>query len=119
LRSVSSRRPSRDEVASILRVVTPDKAFHFYMRIGEPLGKSASSLAELGDMLRELDSASVQFHLERGDFESWVRMLGDVRLANQVGSLRGKSAAPDRLRDSVGTAVRQRVAQLRKIAGLK
>lgn len=115
---MSGKRPSRDEAAKILRTVTPEKAFYFYRGIGQPLGSVSKSLVEFADMVKEVDSSSVRFHLERGDFEIWFRMLGDQSLASQVGSLRGRNVSAEELRARVSSTVGTRVSQLQRTAGL-
>ena len=107
---------SKDEAARALRTVTPDKAFYFYREIGQPLGAASKSLDEFATIVKSIDPSSVRFHVERGDFESWFRMLGDGSLAGQVAALRGKNISPDELRGRVSSMVRTRVDQLHKIA---
>ncbi len=114
---VSGRKLSKDEAIKTLRTVTPDKAFHFYKEIAKPLGSSSKSLAEFAEMVKGIDASSVKFHIERGDFESWFKMLGDYLLASQVASMRGRYISPEELRAKVSSTVRSRVSQLQKIAG--
>lgn len=109
----------RDKVADALRTVTPDEAFYFYREIGQPLGAISRSLSEFATTLESVDPSSVRFHVERGDFENWFRMLGDKSLAGQVAVLRSKNISPDELKERVSSIVNMRVAQLQKIAGLK
>jgi len=66
-----------------------------------------------------IDPSAVKFHIERGDFESWFRMLGDKLLADQVAALRGKNISPVELREKVSSMVRTRVDQLHVIADSK
>ncbi len=109
----------RDEATNALRTVTPDKAFYFYREIGQPLGASSKSLGEFAAIVKGIDPSSIRFHVERGDFESWFRMLGDKSLAGPVAALRGKNISPDELRGKVSSMVRTRVDLLHKIAGSK
>ena len=113
---MSARTNRRTEAVSLLRTVTPDEAFRFYREIGQPLGPSAKSLGEFAALVKGIDPHSVKFHAERGDFESWFRMLGDKSLADQVGSLRGKNIPPDELRGMVSSTVVKRLDELRKVA---
>jgi hypothetical protein len=115
--SVKTNR--RDEAVSLLRTVASDKAFRFYREVGQPLGVSSKSLSEFATVVKGIESSSVRFHLERGDLESWFRMLGDKSLADQVGALRGKNISPDELRGKVSSIVETRVDELRKIANSK
>ena len=67
-------------------------------------------------MVKGVDPSSIRFHVERGDFESWFRMLGDKSLADQVAMLRGKNISPEELRGKVSSMVGSRVDELRRIA---
>jgi len=71
----------------ILREVPPDGAFHFYTGIDRPIIVSANSLTDLLTKIRSVPVESVGFHTSRGDFENWIRMLGDETLAQQMAKL--------------------------------
>ncbi len=107
---------SKDEAARALRTVTPDEVFYFYREIEQPLGAASKSLEEFATIVNSIDPSSVSFHVERGDFDRWFRMLGDVSLAGQVAALRGENISPDELRGRVSSVVRTRVDQLHEIA---
>jgi len=109
----------RAEAVSLLRTVTLDSSFRFYREIGQPLGATARSLSEFAAAVKGVDPSSVRFHVERGDFESWFKMLGDKSLAEQVAALRGKNISPDELRGKVSSMVTTRLNELRNIASPK
>ena len=113
---MSARKNERDEAINLLRIVGPEKAFRFYRGIGQPLGVSSSNLAEFGTVVKGIDASSVSFHVERGDFENWFRMLGDKSLADKVAALRGKKISPEELRERVSLMVSERVGRLQKAA---
>jgi hypothetical protein len=106
----------RDQALDSLRTLTPEKAFYFYKGIGQPLGTASKSFGEFAATVKGIDPSSVMFHVERGDFESWFRMLGDKSLAGQVAALRGKNISPEELRAKLSSTVRLRVNELQKIA---
>ena len=108
---------SKSEAMRLLEAVAPEKAFYFYRDAGQPLDKSSKSLTEFADTVKEIDSASVKFHLERGDFENWFKMLGDGILPGQLAGLRGKNRAAEDLRIEVSSRVRSRVSQLQRVIG--
>ncbi len=110
------KRIGRDEAANGLRTLPPDKGFNFYKAMGQPLGAATRSLAEFATVVKDVDPSSVKFHVERGDFEGWFKMLGDKSLADQVAALRGKNIPPDELRAKVSSMAISRVNQLRKAA---
>lgn len=116
---MSNKNSRRDEAADALRIVAPEEAFYFYVEIGRPLGAASRSLGEFVIVVKDVDPASVKFHVERGDFESWFRLLGDKSLSGQVAALRGKSISPQELKGKVSAMVSTRVGELRKISGSK
>ena len=95
----------------ILRVIPPDKAFHFYEK-GCYINLSAHSLDELNEALRLASDDSILFHNMRGHFEKWIReTLGDTELAEEVGKVKGKNAI--QLRQVLRDCVDQRLRDLR------
>lgn len=103
---------SPDKVASILRLVSPDRAFHFYRGLGVPLNTSATSLAEFVEMVNNVELASLAFHLERQDFERWVSMLGDEELSKRLASVRTAGLQGDALRSRLYSTAKGRLDQL-------
>ena len=116
---MSARKIRRDAAANTLRTLTPDKAFHFYRAIGQPLGVTAKNLREFATVVKGIDPSSAKFHVERGDFEVWFKMLGDKSLTDQVAALRGTNLSTEELRAKVGSAVELRLNQLQRIVGSK
>jgi hypothetical protein len=62
----------------------PKKPFHFYKDVNQPLGVYADSLSDLGEKIKSVDIASIEFHLERGDFESWAHYVGNTNLEKRL-----------------------------------
>ncbi len=113
---MAEKEISTQEAMRLLDKVTPDKAFHFYIEIGRPLGKSSRSLEEFANVVSEVDVSVVRFHLGRGDFESWFVMLGDDVLPARLAELRTANSPSADVRGKVSSHVRTRVSQLHKIA---
>lgn len=113
---MADRELSKEDAARVLGPVPSDKAFYFYSDVGRPVGKSSKSLVEFSQVLVEVDPSVVRFHLERGDFERWLKMLGDPVLADRFAALRGSSKPPAELRGEVSSDVKSRVDRLQKIA---
>jgi hypothetical protein len=106
------------EIASkSLRTLPTEKAFYFYREIGHPLGVAASSLTEFADLLKKVEPASIKFHLERGDFQNWLRMLGEDPLCEKLDALKGRNITEEELKSRVSALVSSRVNQLRRAAG--
>jgi hypothetical protein len=70
------KKPLRqDVVRRILRRVPYEEGFRFSRGFGDYTGDVATSLEDFVDMLQTVDLKSVEFHMERGDFENWVRVV--------------------------------------------
>jgi hypothetical protein len=79
---------NKDVVSKILRSVSEQEGFHFYLAIGEPTGKTAISLADFVEKIEVIDVQSVNFHYTRKDFEKWIRVVfGDAELALRLGRI--------------------------------
>jgi hypothetical protein len=61
--------------------------FYFYRNFDEPLGVSVQSVTEFKEQIQSVDSASLEFHVARGDFETWLQGMGAHRLAQRVGKI--------------------------------
>ena len=100
--------------AEVLRDVPPQNAFFFYRAIGAPTGAVARNLTDFAGVLGSIDIASIQFHIGRGDFGNWIKMLGDTTLARQVALLKEKNLRGEQLRTQLLDAVKARIGQLQK-----
>ncbi len=58
--------------------------------------------------VEKADLESVQFHMNRGDFEAWFIGLGDADLAKKVAALKEKNVAGEDLRSQLHEIVEQR-----------
>jgi hypothetical protein len=100
----------------MLKELPSDKAFYFYLAENSPLGLVAKSLGEFSLRLRTVDSKSLEFHTNRGDFEKWLLMLGDQKLAQQIAGLRKEKLQGEGLRRRLSKLVNNRYSQLQKQA---
>ena len=95
-----------------LKAFTPLPAnmrFNFYIAIGQPTGKSAGSVKEFHDLVLDVNVASLEFHLERGDFENWFRTaVGDEGLADDLAKKREKGLREEELRKLIVKAAEDR-----------
>jgi hypothetical protein len=101
-------RISDEESIRILHKTSPEKAFHFYAGIGQSLGLSADHLTEFCDRIRSVDVKSIEFHTARGDFESWIRHLGDIELEKRLRLVRETGLKGEALRERLYGALRSR-----------
>ena len=76
---------NKDPTSKILRSVTEQEGFHFYIAIGAPTGETAVSLADFAEKMASVDVRSVNFHYPRKDFEKWIlEVIGDTELASRL-----------------------------------
>ena len=110
------RKPTREESTRILRELSPDKAFYFHTDVETPTGVSANSLTGFTDSIKTIEAASLEFHMDRGDFEKWVTMLGDETLSQQIAHLKQENFHGDKLRKRLQQITRLRLGFLNKLA---
>lgn len=108
------RKILRDAATNILRSVPPQNAFYFYRAIGAPTGAAARNLTDFLGIINTIDITSLQFHLGRGDFENWIKMLGDDTLVKQLAGLKEKKLRGEQLRLQLSDAVKSRLDTLEK-----
>ena len=108
---------SKEKAAIILSYAAHEKAFNFYVTVGKPLSLHAHNLRDFANKLEKADLVSVEFHLQRGDFEAWFKMLGDEELAKKTVLLKKKNYAGEEMRKQLRSIVEQRYLDLSKLAG--
>jgi hypothetical protein len=104
-----------EQASTILRELPPDKAFYFYREVNSPLNVSAGSLREFLARLMTVEPASLAYHCGRGDFETWVSMLGDDELAKKLAGMRGSRLKDESLRTRLYATTKSRVDQLTRL----
>jgi alpha-amylase len=97
----------------VLRTVPREKTFYFFTSIGNYTGESASSLKEFMEKINEVNAKSLEFHLNRGDFEKWIsEVLEDGELAGEFKRLQKINPAGDALRNQLYSIVSRRLKRL-------
>jgi predicted transcriptional regulator len=56
---------------TVFAMLPEEKTFHFYSGLDQPAGVSARSIKEFYEAVKTVAEVSLEFHLERGDFENW------------------------------------------------
>jgi len=103
----------QEESYRIFRKLPKEQAFHFFTSVGNYTGESAASFEEFLEKIKETDIKSLEFHLCRGDFETWIaEILGDKELAEEVLDLRDIMPTRDVLRKRLVTIVSKRREKL-------
>ena len=109
---VAAPKVDTKQVSQILRELPLDKAFHFYTGIDRYMGVYANSLTDFCKKILEVTPESIEFHLRRRDFESWLHGLGDWELAEKVGLIRGMELSEEGLPRKVYDTIKSRCDEL-------
>jgi hypothetical protein len=100
-------------IIEILRTVSYEKSFHFYTAHGNYIGETATSLDAFAKKIQLVPASSISFHLQRGDFQKWIKdTLGDNELAKRISLIELTLPAED-LRKELLAIVQTRIKALR------
>ncbi|MDY7079661.1 MAG: HAD hydrolase family protein [Chloroflexota bacterium] len=89
------------------------KRFYFHDISGRYLGRTAANLCEFREALSDLSIGSLQYHLQRGDFESWLQdVLHDDELAHRVHKLSRRELEGQAMRQALLEVVINRYEEL-------
>ncbi len=108
---------TKEKAAAIIAYAPHDKAFNFYVTVGKPLSIHAHNMRDFAVKLDKADLTSIEFHMQRGDFEAWFKMLGDEELAKKIVLLKKRTLAGEDLRTQLKHIVEQRYVELANLAG--
>lgn len=101
----------------MLRVISPEQGFTFFYEFARPAYTTVLSLEEFSTALKTIDPVSIEFHIERGDFERWIRhVVGDNTLADKLRETANQSRLPEIRRTKVINAVELRIKDLKAVA---
>jgi hypothetical protein len=105
---------SNDIAQRILRRVSYQEGFRFSRGIGDYTGQVATSLDDFAEMLKTVDLKSIDFHMERHDFEKWVLgVFGDEELEHMIN--RRAFFVGENRRNELVAAVKGHLEDLRKL----
>ena len=106
-----------DNAKTILADMQQDKSFHFYAGLGKPLSLQAHGLQDFCNKIPKVNADSIDFHMNRGDFEAWFAELGDVELAKKADLLKEKKMVGEELHSRLQEIVKNRCKALANAAG--
>jgi hypothetical protein len=105
----------KEKASEILTYLPLEKSFHFYADYGKDLNIHAASLQDFCEKIMTIDTSSIEFHINRGDFEAWFNDLGDVELARKTLLIREQKMFGADLRKKLYDVVKNRCEELAKI----
>lgn len=94
------------------KAVPLEKGFHFYDGADMPTELLATSLPEFLGCVEKVSTQSLEFHLERGDFQKWLTLLGEKRVIRQLGSLAKKGLKGEKLRARIVEILKSRAKKI-------
>jgi hypothetical protein len=96
----------------VFSVLPEDMAFHFYFGLDQPAGVSARSVKEFYEAVKTVASESLEFHVERGDFENWMNTaVEDDVFARELAALRQEELEGEVLRKQILLALQNRFGE--------
>ncbi|MEJ2281415.1 MAG: DUF5752 family protein [Candidatus Bathyarchaeota archaeon] len=101
-----------------LRRLPTGMGFTFSYNFVRSSGLTVNSLSEFVSTLETVDLSSIRFHMEKGDFERWIRqVVGDEKLADQLAKVNTstRKLKDEALRRKVISIVKKRLNKLNKI----
>jgi hypothetical protein len=99
---------------SLLSPLPNEKAFYFFSGIGNYLGVYANSLEDFCEKIRTIEVQSIEFHINRGDFENWLSGLGDTELAKKVSLLKKQNLTGNELRQGIYQTIKDRCQEIKR-----
>ena len=101
----------------ILRRLPTDKGFTFFYEFARPTNMTVYDLFEFAKALNNITIQSLQYHIERDDFERWLsQVIGDKKLAEKITSISQEKPPSEMLRKKLVAVVGTRIKQLKVIA---
>jgi hypothetical protein len=101
------------KILEILRTVPNERGFHFYTSLGKYAGETATSLEAFERKIQVVPAESINFHIQRGDFQKWIKnTIGDSVLAKRISLIESTLPAED-LRKELLAIVQTRITALK------
>ncbi len=92
-----------------ITVIPPNMRFNFYVAVGQPTGASAGSVQEFRNLVLNVNQASLEFHISRGDFENWfLKVVDDSVFAQELAETRKMGLNGAELRKAMLKALESR-----------
>lgn len=82
--------------------VAAGKEFKFYNGLDQPTNLCAATVKEFYDAIKKADIVSIEFHLDRGDFENWIRTtVNDQEFAEELLKIKKSNLKDEKLREEL------------------
>jgi predicted transcriptional regulator len=108
LRKVGSGYALTEKGKTAFKALIPVPAgekFEFYLEIGRPAGNSAATPIEFYEIIKEISTTSLEFHVCRKDFEMWARKtLDNAAFAQALAGIDEVGLLGEELRNAITKA---------------
>lgn len=105
----------KEMAEKILNKTSIENAFYFYTEVDQPFGVPSDSLIDFCEKIRAIDIRSIEFHMARGDFESWIHYLKDIELEIRLRLIKEEKLTGEDLRGKLYAALKSRCDKLLEI----
>jgi predicted transcriptional regulator len=103
---------SSENAKIILANVPSERAFHFYTALQKPTSTYANNLQDFMEKIQKINAESIDFHVQRGDFERWFAFIKDEELAKKMALLKKWNLHGEELRQKLYAIVENRYKAL-------
>jgi hypothetical protein len=90
-----------EHAEKIRAVVKPEEGFYFCTDDGVYTEYSALNLEEFNEALKNVPMRSIEYHMARGDFKSWLKYIGTPELAKEFEEAKALSLSGESLRSKL------------------
>ncbi len=105
-------KATRETAMGILAQSHRGKAFQFYSDLDKPLNLYADGVKDFLEKIPKVTVQSLEFHLNRGDFENWFKNIGDVETPKKLALLKKKEVGGENLRSCLQEMIVSRYTEL-------
>lgn len=104
----------------ILRHLPAGKGFTFFSGFASPTPFTAHSLEEFYSTLKNVPADSIQFHMDRRDFQRWFDVvIGDGELAKRLTDVSEERLEGEALRERILEIIKERIDELKRLSSGK
>jgi hypothetical protein len=109
-------QPTTKEIAKNIITYAPhDKSFNFHVDNDKTFHMHAHSLQDFANKLSKVDLKIIECHLDKDDFETWFKLLGDQELTKKVAIIKKRKITGEQLRFLLHNITEQRCQELTKL----
>jgi predicted transcriptional regulator len=115
---------TKENAKNILAYTPHDNAFNFHVENNTPHHTHAHSpshhihahsLQDFANKLSKVDKKTIEHHMDKGDFETWFKKIGDKELTKKTAIIRERKITGEQLGILLHNIAEQRCQELMKL----